>query len=197
MRVLGPIAHALGGREQAVFARELAGLLFVDHQDVDLLEHLEQVLVGDVDPQSHGVEADHRGPLGHGVQHLQLQAGLDIREEQMRGVLVGLGQLGAEVLEAVEVRLQRVAVVHILVIAALPPEGEPPVDGLEPVDVHAARLEISDGLAREVFSDHTHELDRREASSGHREISRRAADALLSLSLGGDDPVDGDASDDQ
>ena len=82
----------------------------------------QQRLVRDVDPQVHRVHRDEaRGRAL--LAHLALQLGLDVGEEDDLGRARGVRELRLEVLEHVEVGLERVALVDVAVVAPGPEEG--------------------------------------------------------------------------
>jgi hypothetical protein len=87
------------GLDEVVLAGELPRLLVVERQHVDVLQHALQIVVGDRDPQVHGVEADQPRPL-HLQKHPELQPRLNVGEEQELAPAVCRRQLGREVLEA-------------------------------------------------------------------------------------------------
>ena len=107
-----------------------------------------------------------------------------------------LRQLRLEVLEDVEVRLERVARVQVVVVLALPEEGLAARDVL---DVVGDRRRACAGRARllvaEVVADRADDADLVEERRGQREVGGRAAEHPLALAERGLDGVEGDRSD--
>ena len=81
------------------------------------------------------------------LEDLELQRGVDVAEQHVGGVDVRLGELGAEVGEDVELRVERDAAHQVGVVAAGPAERLAG-GALEPGEVDAAprqRLEVAGG----------------------------------------------------
>ena len=105
-----------------MLAGQLAGLGVVDEEQVDPAQHLEQGLLLRGDPEVHGVgRHDPRRP--HLVEHGELQLRVDVAEEDVARVAEGLGQLGAEVGEDVELGVEGVGLVQVELVAPRPAEG--------------------------------------------------------------------------
>ena len=64
--------QALTGKNQIRGAGEFARFALVDDKQVQLAEHIVQALVGDVDPQIHGIGNDETRRCGASGEHLQL-----------------------------------------------------------------------------------------------------------------------------
>ena len=76
----------------------------------------------------------------HLRQHLELQLGVDVREEHERTAAVALVEMGMEIGEHVELGFERVRVAQLEVVLAAPAEGAA-LRGLEAAQVDAAALE--------------------------------------------------------
>jgi hypothetical protein len=72
-----------------------------------------------------------------------LQVGLDVGQEEHVAVLGGLGELGLERLEDVELRHERLARVEVAGVDARPEEGLAPLDVLDVVRVRPARAQVA------------------------------------------------------
>jgi hypothetical protein len=68
------------GFDQAGFLGQFARLAVIEDEHVDPLEEVEQGGLGDVDPEVHRV-GDDKLRFFHLVEHLQLQVGCDVGEE--------------------------------------------------------------------------------------------------------------------
>ena len=90
------LENVLSRAQQVVFVGKLARLRIVNHQNVDVFQRFPQLRVGPLDPVIHRV---HRGELRlflDLMQHLALQVGRDIREENVLRVSVFFRQSGLE-----------------------------------------------------------------------------------------------------
>ena len=89
----------------------------------------------------------------HLIEHLELEFGLDVREQHHRTVAVARWQLRAEVREHVELGFERLAAGEVVGVAPRPAEGLAgcPLDAR---GVHVARLEIGEHAVGKVFADH-------------------------------------------
>jgi len=78
--------------DQAGASREQPGLLVVEQQHVDGAQHLLQRVELAGDPEVHGVAGDELG-LAHLREHLELQVGVDVRQEDIGRI--GVASTGA------------------------------------------------------------------------------------------------------
>src|SRR5206468_9727480 len=104
--------------------------------EVDTPEQLEQLGAAALDPEVHRVAGDELRPL-HLREHVELQARIDVPEEHERRAAKLLGDLGSEVREDTEVRLEGLSDVQIVAIAAAPSKGAT-FGALEPSEIDAA-----------------------------------------------------------
>src|SRR3990170_4854951 len=105
----GPRAHLADGPrrlDQVGLARQHPGLGVVDEQHVHSRQHAEEVRALALDPEVHGVERGQRRPL-HLLEDLELEHGVDIREEQEARLAVARSQLGLECRESIELHVER------------------------------------------------------------------------------------------
>ena len=107
----------------------------------------------------------------------------------------GVRQLRLEVLEHVEVGLQRVADVDVALVAAGPEERLAARDVLDVVGDHAARVQHGVLLLAEVVADRADDAGLGEERGGEREVHGRAAEQAVALAGRGLDGVEGDGSD--
>ena len=174
-------------------ARQLARLGVVHHENVDVAQQLEQQVPLRVDPVVHRVAGDELGVL-HLVEHAELQLGVDVAEEHVAGVAELGRQLGAELREYAEPRLQRLAAGEVVRVFRLPAERL----ALRPLDarqVHAARLERPEGAGRIVRPDHAHHLHGVEDHAGGAEEHGGAAGGVRRLTERRRYRVEGDRAD--
>ena len=154
----------------------------------------QQRLVRDVDPEVHRVHRDE--PRGRALlAHVALQVGLDVAQEQHLGVARGGRELRLEVLEDVEVRLQRVALVDVAVVAAGPEERLAAGHVLDVVGQHPAVVQDRVLLLAEVVAHRPDDAGLGELRRGEREVHGRAAEQPVAAPGRGLDGVEGDGSD--
>ena len=115
------LEDAARGGDDVALAREQLGLRVVDAQEIDFGEQLEQRGAIAVDPMVHRVGADELDRMQL-LEHARLQAGLDVREKHQLAVAVGLREARVELREHVELKIERVAHVHVFVVATAPAE---------------------------------------------------------------------------
>ena len=107
-----------------------------------------------------------------------------------------LRKLGLEVLEHVELGVERLPTAHVPAVPALPEEGLAARHALDVVDRRAARLQhLELGLA-EVVTDRPDDPHRVEERGGEREVGGGAAQHSLALAERRLDGVEGDRSND-
>ncbi|MNX84360.1 hypothetical protein D3C86_1161530 [compost metagenome] len=188
------LEDALGGLEEVVGLAELTRLALVEQGDVDPLEGLDQRSALARDPEVHGV-ADHELGALHLVEHQALELGIDVTQEEVLALGVGLGELGLEVREDVQVRHEGVRRVEVLIVEPLPAEGLA-LDPLQALDVDAAAAEQLDVLFGEVGADNAHEVDGREEARRHGGVGGGSAERLDHFSARRPDRIQRDRSDD-
>ena len=183
------------GLHEVPLPAELARLLVVDEEDLHLLESLPQLVGLAVDPEVHGVAGHDAGPLDL-LQHLALEDGVDVAEEDDLGAPVADGDLRLEELEDVEVGADRVAGVEVERVPAVPVEGLA-LRPLQPLEVDGPSVERGELPLPEVVADDPDEVDRGEEGGGHREEGGAAPEHALGAAEGRLDRVVGDAPDDE
>ena len=130
-----------------------------------------------LDPVIHGVAGDELH-IGHGFADAALQDGIDVGEEEKLGVAVGVGNLGLECGEDVEIGLVGLGFVEIVEIGAFPEEAF--AGGvLDAAGVDLAAVEDGLLLGAEVFADDGDDADIGKEAGGKGEMSGRAAQATL------------------
>ena len=184
-----------GGLLDVVFPGELADLFVVDDERIDLGEHRDQGRPLAADPEIHGVGGDQPRAL-HLSQDLELEAGVDVAEQQKGARAEGLRQLGSEVGEDVELGVQRGAAREVRRVAARPAEGlaRRPLDAGR---VYAARRERVDGAIGEIVADHRHHAHRCEERGRQRRVGGRPANDVLGVLAGQLEVVEGHRPDDE
>ena len=168
--------HFFAGLDQAGFLGQFARLAVVENEHVDTLEQFEERGLGNVNPEVHRVGDDELGFL-HLAEHLQLQFGGDVGQENKvaRFVMVGKGR--REGFDNIERDRAGLAGVHIPHVFAGPAEGLARI-ALHAFEVDAALLQKVPMVGREIFADDGHEVDRREIPGGHRGVGSRAAEKI-------------------
>src|ERR1043166_1282828 len=183
---------ARGGEEVRVIG-QLLGFALVEDKSMNALEEAEQVLKGDVEPEVHGVGDDELGLL-HLVEHMHLQRGRDIGEEDERGGLERVGQMRGETFKHAQLSGEGAAVVHVQLVFAGPMEGFAGLD-LESVKVDAmAAIELDVALGK-VLPDDADELDGSEETGGDGGVTGGTAEEAGVLGMRGFDGVQGGGTD--
>jgi hypothetical protein len=111
-----------------------------------------------VDPEIHGVGHDEFGRR-HLIEHFDLQRRMNVAEQDVGRIEVGLGELGAKIGEHVELRFERDATDEVRVIAPGPAERLAR-GALEAGQIDAAPRQRFEVFRREVFADHGHQAHR-------------------------------------
>ena len=137
------------------------------------LEQLQQIRQRDVQPQVHRVGHD-EFRAAHLVEHVVLERGRDVRQQDERRVLVRLRQRGREGLEHAQLGQQRAAVVHVHLVFARPMKGfaGQNLQAFEVNFVPAIKLEVFLG---KILADHADQFDRAEKARGDGGVAGRAA----------------------
>jgi len=94
------------------FASQHTCLSVVDQQNIQLTQNLREVRRVIGNPIVHGVTADHAHVL-HLTPDAGLQRRIDIREEEVLTVLVGVRNLRLKGLKDVQIRPERLRLVHV------------------------------------------------------------------------------------
>jgi hypothetical protein len=153
-----------------VDARELPRLLVVDDEQVDAREQRFERTARLGDPVIHRVEPD-EPCAAELVEHALLERRIDVAEEDVRRRSDRVAHARREAGEHAEVERDRVALVHVLVIAAVPAERlAAPL--LEPRAVDAAAHEVVARRTGEVVADRRDEVTGRRSSPRRRSASR-------------------------
>lgn len=112
--------EALAGDDEVGGFAELAGFGFVDDEEVDAAEHLVEVVVGDRDPEIHGVGGDEGFLRRELIHHLELVDGVHVGKNDDGCGRGSGGNFGAPVLEDVDGDGEGVAGVHVFVVGTGP-----------------------------------------------------------------------------
>ena len=99
---------------------ELAGLGIVHGDDIDLAEHAPERRVLPFDPEVHRVEGHQLRPLLHLAEHVELEPGVDVGEEEVGHTGQRGRELGAKVGENVELGVEGTRLVQIVAVRARP-----------------------------------------------------------------------------
>ena len=183
------------GLHQVGVLGELACFAVVERDQVDVPEEFNELGATRFDPEVHGVAGDEARFL-HLLEHLELQAGIDVGEKDERRFAELVGNIGPKIREHAEMRLERFGGVEIVAIASTPAEAGA-TDFLETRQIHAAldeRLQQVEGV---VVTDHAHQLHRREVRRRRREIGARSAEHIIGLTERRLDGIERDGPDDE
>jgi hypothetical protein len=151
--------------------------------------------VRDVDPQVHRVHRDEAGARAL-LANAELEVGLDVGQEEDVAGLGRVGELGLEVLEDVEVGDERLALVEVVGVDALPEERLAARHLLDVVGDRPAGAQDRERVVVEVLADGADGADLVEEGGRQREVRRGAAEHPLALPERGLDAIEGDGSDD-
>src|SRR6266850_6146646 len=184
------------GADEIRLAGELPGLPVVDRHHVHFGEHAAQRVALALDPEVHGVQRDEPWALLHLTEHVELELGVDVRQEQIGHPPQPVGEHRPELGEDVELRLEGLRLVQVVSVLAGPAQGAA-LGSLEPGDVHAAVLEEPQMRLREVLADGRDQVHRSEEARRVGEVGRRATERLVHLAEGRLDAVQRDGADDQ
>jgi hypothetical protein len=135
---------------------------------------LFELLGGAFDPVVHRVGGDKLGLL-HLVEHFELQTRMDVGKKDKGAGSIALGQTRPEILKDVEMRVDRVAVVQVEAVLALPAEcfsGDP----LQPGQIDTPAIEDRHLVAGEVLADDGHDPHVGEERRRDGEVGRGATD---------------------
>src|SRR4051812_33184862 len=190
------VEHGARGAYEVRLVRELLELAVVEDHAVDEPDRAHERLVGDVDPQVHRVHP-HEPRRRALLAHTALEVGLDVREEDDVRARRGLRQRGLEVLEDVEVGLERVADVDVALVAPGPEERLAAGDVLDVVRDDPARVQRGVLHLAEVVAHGADDARLVEERRGEREVHRRAAQQPVAPAGLGLDGVEGDGPDDR
>ena len=191
-----PELHDLArARDELALAREELDLGVVEDHAVDLRDRRDERVAGDVDPEVHRVQRDELRPP-HCRRTLSCSAGRMFARNSTSASLRGLRELGIEGLEDVEVRLERVARIHVVAVDAAPEERLATLDVLDVVGVDAARVQDRVLVVAEVVADGPHDADLVEERRGQREVHGGAAEHALASAVRRLHGIEGDGSND-
>ena len=112
--------QALAGDDEVGGFAEFAGFRFVDDEEVDAEEDFVEVVVGDGNPEIHGIGSDEGILCGELIHHLELVEGMHVGEDNDGSGRCGGGHLGRPVLEDIDGDGEGVASVHVLVVGTGP-----------------------------------------------------------------------------
>ncbi len=108
----------LRGLHERVFFGEQPGFAVVDGEDIDELDGFHERVPLRFHPEVHRVHDDQLGAGAHALDDFLLQLGHEVAEHEELAILVRIGNDRVEVEEHVQLGVERVAGVHILVVAA-------------------------------------------------------------------------------
>ena len=189
------VEHRAGGAHEVRLVGELLELAVVEDHAVDAVDGADQRLVRDVDPQVHRVQRN-EARVGALLAHLALEVGLDVGEEEDVGGRGGVRQRRLEVLEDVEVGLQRVADVDVALVAPGPEERLAAGHVLDVVGDDATGVQRRVLRLAEVVADRPDHAGVVEERGGEGEVDRGAPQQPVAAAGLGLDGVKGDGSDD-
>src|SRR5688500_10639851 len=100
---------------------ELAGLAVVERDQIDMAEELEEVGTPALDPEVHGVASDELR-TGALLEHVELEARIDVGEKHEGRIPECLGNLRSEVREHSEPSFERLRRVQVVPVPPAPAE---------------------------------------------------------------------------
>ena len=121
-------------------------------------------------PEVHSVTGNQLRPLNL-VQNFKLQFRINIGEKHVFSLAIGFRQLRVKCFEYVKVGLQRLSLVQVITVTALPTESLTWL-GLQSGKINTSRAEKFFRLFREVVTNNSNQLNTCEETSGGGEISR-------------------------
>src|SRR5690606_4234058 len=168
-QVLGPHGeHGLGRTLDVVLFGELAQFFVVDHQRFYALDDSSQRRPFAGDPKVHGV-GGYDPAVRHLVQHLELQLGLNIAEQDTAAVDIAVGQLGSKVGKDIELGAQGLPTGEVVGITARPAKRLA-VGSLDAGGVDTARIQVAQDIVRKIRADDGHDSRLREQAGGHGSV---------------------------
>lgn len=174
---------------------EFFGLAVIDDEEVDLLHHVVQALVGDVDPEIHGIGDDEIG-VGELLQSLELVVRAHVCQHGNLGGSSGGVKLWQPGLQDVDAHGVRGAVVHVFVVFTAPRKGgsAAALQAVEGDTFAAEQVQVS---LWKVMPNDADEMDRLSEDAGSEgRIRCGATEQVFLRVLGGFDIVQGDGSGD-
>jgi hypothetical protein len=160
---------------------EHAGLGVVDQQEIPIPDRGQEFLTEILDPEVHGVAAGQLQVL-HLRAHLALQTGLNVAQQQVRRGKIARRQFGLKIGEHVQLRSERLAVVHIGGVLAGPEEGLAG-DTLQTLQVDAVFQQQIRVLLGKVIPHHGDQPGRGKVTCRERNIGGRAAQHAVHPSM--------------
>ena len=129
-----------------------------------MFQQLQQVWTTALYPEVHRV-ARHQFWLVHLLQHLQLQARIDVGQKHKRRVTKLLWNLRSEIREDAEMRFECLGGIQIVAIPAAPAKAGP-LRRFESGKIDAAGFERCEFLQRVIAANNAHQLHFREVRRG-------------------------------
>ena len=171
------------------------GFAVIDDEEVDLFHHVMQALVGDADPEIHGI-GDDEICIGELLQGLHLIVRAHVCKHSDLGGGGGGIELGQPGLQDVDAYGVRGAIVHVIMVFATPGEGRAHA-ALQAIKRDAFAAEQAQVRLWKVVSDDADEMDRLSENTGSKcGVGSGATEQVLLGVLGGFDIVQGDGSGD-
>ena len=177
------------GLDQIGLLGQLAGFAVIDRDQIDVAKQFNEFRTPRFDPEVHRV-AGNKARLVHLLEHLQLQARIDVGEKDERRVAELFGDLGAEIGEHAEVCLECLSRIEIVPVA--PPPAKTRTGGLlESREVNAARGEWCEFLHGVVVTHNTDELHGCKVRRRRRKESAGTTEHVISPAERGFDGIEG------
>ena len=181
--------HEVGG------ACEFFSLAIIDDQEVDLFQDFMQALIGDADPQVHGIGGDKISTAAL-LQGLKLVVRAHVGQDGDFGSRSSGGEIGCPGFQHVDGHVVGGPAVHVVMVFATPGEGgtAAALQAIEGDTFAAQQIQMS---LREVMTDDAHEVYIGGENAGRQGCVRGGtAEEILLRILRGFDVVQGDGSGD-
>lgn len=117
------IEKDLAGDDEVGGFAEIAGLGLVDDQEVDFFEDFMEIVVGDRDPEIHGISCNERLLSGELINHLELIDRVHVGEYDDLGGGHFRRNFRGPVFQDIDRDRKGIAIVHIFMVFTGPREG--------------------------------------------------------------------------
>ena len=167
----------------------------VEDQQVHARQERIEIGARGFDPEIHRVGDDKTRPL-HLIEHVGLQRGRDVRQQDEIGLAIRLRQVRSKMLEDIQRHRARLARVHVPGIFARPAESFPG-HALHAFRVDLARFPEVEFRRRKIVADDADEFHRRKKARAERGVGSGAAEQVGVLLHRSFDGIERDGTNDE